>query len=108
MLLFYYINLVKLEMLWLSKKVGRTYNLGLREYNIIDLAPQENLHTLKTEIQFYQSSIQWEMIGEGKFFTGNVVLLNSRWRPRKQEALTHDCKLLKAALTWTWLDQLST
>jgi hypothetical protein len=27
MLLFYYINLIKLEMIWLSKKVGMTYNL---------------------------------------------------------------------------------
>jgi hypothetical protein len=31
MLLFYYINLVKLGILGLSKKVGMTYNLGWRE-----------------------------------------------------------------------------
>ena len=32
MLLSYYINLVKLEMLWLSKILGMTYNLGWMEY----------------------------------------------------------------------------
>ena len=35
MLLSYYINLVKLEMLWLSKILGMTYNLEWREYFIM-------------------------------------------------------------------------
>jgi hypothetical protein len=34
MLLFYHIDLVKLKMFWLSKKIEMTYNLEWREYKL--------------------------------------------------------------------------
>jgi hypothetical protein len=45
MLLFYYINLI--EMLWFSKKVIMTYNLGWREY--ISIKNTHTTHSFKRE-----------------------------------------------------------